>query len=60
VRELAKKFKIVLVNGDSLESDNLVRQADDYVFTDGTGKYIIPVSSVLYVHKTGEKESTEP
>ena len=56
---MAKKFKIVLVNGDSLESDNLMRQADDYVFTDGTGKYIIPVSSVLYVYKKGEEKSTK-
>ena len=54
---MAKKFKIVLVNGDSLESDNLVRQADDYVFTDETGKYVIPTSSVLYVHKKGEEGS---
>lgn len=50
---MAKKFKVVFINGDSLEADSLMRQADDYVFTDENGKYIIPVSSVLYVLKTG-------
>ena len=57
---MARKFKVVLINGDSLEADNLMRQGNDYVFTDEGGKYIIPVSSVLYVLKAagGGEEST--